>query len=92
VCGDDTELGKDKLEYWQQIIPVEKLSRRVGFDDTSHGAQWMLEVAQMGTVIVRPSADKYRSELEQLQAKFPDRLTIVSDFIELFAPAAADHR
>jgi len=85
VCGDDTELGKDKPQYWQRVIPAGESSSWVGFDDTSHGARWMLEVAQIGTVIVRPSAEKYRPELTSLKEKFPERLTVVSDFKQLFS-------
>jgi phosphoglycolate phosphatase-like HAD superfamily hydrolase len=85
VCGDDTELGKDKPEYWKRVIPAGESSSWVGFDDTSHGARWMLEVAQIGTVIVRPSAEKYRPELTSLKEKYPERLTVVSDFKELFS-------
>ena len=57
----------------------------MGFDDTLHGARWMLEVAQIGTVIVRPSAEKYRPELMSLKGKYQERLTVVSDFKQLFS-------
>lgn len=84
VCGDDTELGKDKPQYWQRVIPAGQSLSWMGFDDTSHGARWMLEVAQIGAVVVRPSAEKYRSELISLKEAYPKRLTVVSDFQELF--------
>jgi beta-phosphoglucomutase-like phosphatase (HAD superfamily) len=78
-CGDLSEggsrLNKNDSRYWEIVLDGVEPQDAIGFEDHPHGSSWMLGIANLGKVIVKPSVQA--DAFGELISTYGDKLELL---------------